>query len=70
MAEVATSGERVWGLCYKTVIILQILTHFRLNKLSQHYMYILEEPNFNLSYVRLCDLDIPREKWLNYICKQ
>ena len=24
--------------------------------------YILEDSNFNFRYVRLCDLDIPREK--------
>ena len=35
---------------------------FLLNKLSR---YILEESNFNFRYVRLCELDIPREKWLN-----
>ena len=29
--------------------------------------YILEESNFNFRYVRLCDWDIPREKWLNYL---
>ena len=34
---------------------------FRLNELSRHY--ILEESNFNF---RLCVLDIPREKWLNF----
>ena len=27
--------------------------------------YILEEFNINFRYVRLYDLDIPREKWLN-----
>ena len=27
--------------------------------------YILEESNFNFRYVRLWDLHIPREKWLN-----
>ena len=26
---------------------------------------ILEESNFNFRHVRLYDLDIPREKWLN-----
>ena len=36
-----------------------------LNRLAPHY--ILEESNFNLRYVRLCDLHIPREKWLNYM---
>ena len=25
----------------------------------------MELSNFNLKYVRLCDLDIPRDKWLN-----
>ena len=34
-------------------------------KVSQHY--ILEESKFNSRYVKLCDLDIPREKWLNYL---
>ena len=28
--------------------------------------YILEDSNFDFRYVRLCDLDIPRENWLNY----
>ena len=32
------------------------LTHFRLNKLSSHY--ILEESSFSFWYVRLCDLNI------------
>ena len=33
--------------------------------------YILEESNFNIgTYVRLCDLDIPREKWLNHMYVQ
>ena len=41
------------------------LTHFRLNKLPPQY--ILEESNLNFSYVRLCDLDIPREKMTNYL---
>ena len=29
--------------------------------------YILEESNFNFGYVKLWDLDIPREKWMNYL---
>ena len=29
--------------------------------------YILEDSNFDFRYVRLCDFDIPREKWLNYL---
>ena len=37
--------------------------HFRLNKLPS----VLEESNFSLRYVRLCDLDILREKELNYL---
>ena len=28
---------------------------------------ILEDCNFNFRYVQLCDVDIPREKWLNYL---
>ena len=45
------------------------ITNFRLNNLTQHY--ILEEFNFNFRQVRapvrLYDLDILREKWLNYL---
>ena len=40
----------------------ELLTHCRLNEL-----YILEDSNFSFRYVRLCDLDIPREKWFNYL---
>ena len=29
--------------------------------------FILEDSNFYFRYVMLCDLDIPREKWLNYL---
>ena len=29
--------------------------------------YILEDSNFDIRYVRLCDLDNPREKMLNYL---
>ena len=41
------------------------LTLLRLNKLSPHY--VMEEFSFSFGYFRLCDLDIPREKWLNYL---
>ena len=56
---------------YNTKSILQCpqlmsLTHFRQNKPPPHY--ILEDLNFSFRDVRLCDLDIPREKWL--ICLQ
>ena len=45
-------------------LALQGLSHCRLNELSR---YILENPNFDFRYVRLCDLDIPRENktWLD-----
>ena len=48
---------------------LQELTQFRLNKLYALNLshFILEFSNFSCTYVRLCDLDIPREKWLNYL---
>ena len=39
---------------------------FRLNELP-HTIYIFKDSNFNFRYVRLCDLDIPRERWLNYL---
>ena len=29
--------------------------------------YLLEDSNFGFRYVRLCDLDIPWENWLNYL---
>ena len=29
--------------------------------------YRLEDSNFDFRYVRLCNLDIHREKWLNYL---
>ena len=29
--------------------------------------YTLEDSNFDFRNVRLCDLGIPREKWLNYL---
>ena len=29
--------------------------------------YILEESNFNFRYVRPDNLNIPKEKWLNYL---
>ena len=41
------------------------LTHFRLNKLPPHHHTLYT--NFNFRYVRLCGLDIPREKWQNYL---
>ena len=31
------------------------------------YVYILEEPFSILGYVRLYDVDITKEKWLNYL---
>ena len=30
-------------------------------------MYILEYSYFDFRYVGLCDLEIPRENWLNYL---
>ena len=47
------------------MIVSQYLTHCRLNELPP--LYILEDSNCNFKYVRLCDLHIPREKWLNYL---
>ena len=41
------------------------LIHCRLNELPPQY--ILEESIFSFRYVRLCDLDIPREKWFNFL---
>ena len=48
-------------------VLCNALTHCRLNRLSHTIYYILEESNFNFRCVRLWDLDIPREKWLNYL---
>ena len=41
-----------------------LLSHCILNRPS-HSIY--EESNFNFRYVRLWDLHIPTEKWLNYL---
>ena len=46
-------------------ILKTYLTNSRLNKTPLHY--ILEESDFNFKYVRLCDLDIPRGKWRNFL---
>ena len=50
-----------------------VLTQFRLNNLvlppHNPTHYILEKTNFNFRYVRLCDSDIPIEKWQNYLQK-
>ena len=45
---------------------LSDLTHYRRNELT-HTIYWKIDSNFNFRYVRLCDLDILREKWLNYL---
>ena len=37
------------------------------NPLETPPHYILEDPNFDFRYIWLCDLDIPKEKWLNYL---
>ena len=42
-----------------------LLTHYILNRFLLHYT--LEELSFNFRYVRLPDLGIPRDKWLNYL---
>ena len=42
-----------------------LLTDQRLNKLSERY--ILKESIFDFRYVRLYDVDILKEKWLNYL---
>ena len=44
-----------------------LLNNLRLNQLSPHY--IEEMSNFEFRYVRLCDLDIPSEKYGQTICK-
>ena len=45
------------------ISICDSLTHFRLNKLPTHYT--LEDSQFKFRFIRLNDLDIPTEKWLN-----
>ena len=39
------------------------ITHFRLNRLPVTIYW----KSFNFRYVRLCDLDISREKWLKIL---
>ena len=41
------------------------LTPLKLNKLS--HTIIWEEAIFDFKYVRLHNVDIPKEKWLNYL---
>ena len=43
-----------------------LLTHLKLNKLF-HTIRVLEESIFDFRYVKLYDVDIPEEKWLNYL---
>ena len=35
-----------------------------LDRITPLFVLYMEESNFSFRYVRLCDLDIPREKWL------
>ena len=53
------------GLNNSQITAGEILTHFRLNKLPLNY--ISKESNLNFRYVRLCDLEISREKMLYYL---
>ena len=50
------------------------MVHFQFNPIKTELNaphYILEEPILDFRYVKLYDVDIPEEKWLNYfICKQ
>ena len=45
----------------------QGLTHINCINFPILYIGRLEESNFNFSCVRLCNLDSPRQKWLNYL---
>ena len=49
---------------YQTYSRKYLFNPFYAEKTSPHYIF--EEWNFSFRYVRLCDLDIPREKWLEY----
>ena len=60
---IAGSAVAIKTLRPNVKIYVSSLTHLTLNKLSPNY--ILEESNFNFRYVRLCDLDVPKEQWLN-----
>ena len=41
--------------------------HIPIDTFSHGAAHILEESNFNFRYVRLSDLDISKENWLNYL---
>ena len=46
-------------------ICFELLTHFRLNRLPP--TLCIGTVKFQIRYVRLCDLDISKQKWLNYL---
>ena len=54
----------LWESCYMHV---QCLTHFS-DKLPS-LCSVAEESNCNFRYVWLCDLDIPKEKWLQTLSR-
>ena len=61
-----------WRVFWRTEIKILALFVKRFWKFTQLHSYlntprILEESNFNFRYVRLWDLHISREKWLNYL---
>ena len=59
-----SAGDTIMTGYYSLTFLFIIVTHCRLNELPPYY--ILEDSHFDIRYVRLCDLDIPREKVLNY----
>ena len=62
-----------WGIWQENGPYVECLTQCRLNEPlptpqpRPPAYYILEESNFDFRYTRLCDLDIHKEKWLNYL---
>ena len=49
------------------IVLCSLLTHFKLIKLLNTIYW--KKSNFSFRYIRLCDLDIPREKRINYLQK-
>ena len=55
------------GICWLLSLLGLLWLKLTLSTEQIPLHYILEESNFDFRYVRLCDLDISREKWLNHL---
>ena len=51
----------------KKIFCLFLLENMLYVLIKTHPQYLLEESNFNFRFSRLWDIDIPGEKWINYL---